>query len=151
MYQSRNLNMSSPLNKFMFSNGILFFKKKKGPKQPANLLLAKSCKYWFEELNRPLLCWRHMLTLRGFLSWGVRRQMSYPHRRMQLNFLSPELKFGLSTFLSNSCTDNFQTSPYTSGLGKNTLESPNCFWFCNNYWQNSKLLVKRKWERWMVC
>lgn len=47
-----------------FVIGILLLKKHK---QPANMLLAKSYKYRFEELNRPLLCWRHMLTLRGFL------------------------------------------------------------------------------------
>lgn len=32
--------------------------------------------------------------------------------------------------MSNSCTDNFQTPPYTSGLGKNTRQKyPDYFAF----------------------
>ena len=56
----------------------------------------------------------------------------------------------LTNFMSNSRIDNFQTPPYISGLGKNTLKFSDSFYIYEHYLHNNQLLVKGRWGGWMV-
>lgn len=77
-----------------------------------NMLLAKSYKYWSEELNWPILHWKRVFILKEIsLSWDVRRQMKYTEQKPQLNLLCLKWNHWPSPPSWQYMSQNFQVLP----------------------------------------